>query len=186
MHDNIFKIARIIRQRPSVSARDVAEALGYAEPKSVYYWLGKIGFTFKTFKEAVLSGIFAEPSAGLRENVASYDAALPVAEGFSRDGRPVFENRFAPFAWPGAVYALPWRGQAYAPEVTDGDWVVVGIDGNARPQTVVLLDDLGAPALARLIDAGEEPLLVEISFRRTWRTPFPPLMGRVASIVRIL
>lgn len=184
MQDNIFKMARLIRQRPSISARDVAKSLGYAEPKSVYYWLGKIGFTFVTFKESVLSGIWPAGPDAFAESRRTYDGGVPVAEGFTADGTPVIGERTTDFSFPGATFALAWTGDAYGLSVAPGDWVVVGGASEVSRPIVLLLDGEGTPALARLVEEGGRPLLVEISFRRVWQPPFAALIGRVAAFVK--
>ena len=184
MQENILKMARLIRQRPSISARDVAKSLGYAEPKSVYYWLGKIGFSFRTFKEAVLSGVWPGSDGGMAEPLRSYDSAVPVAEAFNPDGTPVRGDGTPPFTWPGALFAYLWRREGYLPHICPGDWVVVANENGSRRATVLLLDEEGTPAVARVIDDADRPLLVEISFGRVWTPPFPTVIGRIAAIVR--
>ncbi len=184
MHENIAKIAAIIRQQPSITAREAASALGYAESKSVYYWLGKIGFTFRGFKAAVLSGVFPRGKEYLAESITPYDAGLPIAARFDEAGHPVLEGATAPFGWPGALFALLWQDASYLPEVAPGDYLVVAAGISGHPQMVVVRDEKGVLRLARLIDEGPEPFMVEVTFRRTWRTPFPALIGRVAAIVR--
>lgn len=184
MHENIAKIAAIIRQQPSVTAREAAAALGYAESKSIYYWLGKIGFTFTDFKSAVLSGVFPRGKEYLAESIALYDAGLPIAARFDEGGHPVLEGATAPFGWPGALFALLWQDSSYLPEVSRGDYLVVAAGLSEHPQMVIVRDDQGTLRLARLIDEGPEPFMVEVTFRHTWRPPFPTLIGRVAAIVR--
>lgn len=187
MHDNIAKMARLIRQRPAITARSVAEALGYAEPKSVYYWLGKIGFTFKSFKEAVLSGIFLESPETLADGRTLYaEGGIPIAEGFSPEGSPLIGQGATPFGWPGATFAFMWDGPGYSPHLESGDWLVIAPESRLLPQFVLLLDPQGRPAVARLLQERRDPTLVEVGFGRVWGTPFPPLVGRVAAIVRPL
>jgi hypothetical protein len=49
-------MSRLILADPNVTARQIAKTLGYAEEKSVYYWLSKSGYKgMRDFKKAVLS-----------------------------------------------------------------------------------------------------------------------------------
>ncbi|MGI6663711.1 MAG: hypothetical protein ACOX4B_09770 [Bacillota bacterium] len=51
----IDDMVHIVMRNPNATAKDIAAELGYAEEKSVYYWLGKAGFRgLKDFKLAVL------------------------------------------------------------------------------------------------------------------------------------
>ena len=48
-------MAKLVLNNPNISARQIAQTLGYAEPKSVYYWLKKSGFNgMKHFRQEVL------------------------------------------------------------------------------------------------------------------------------------
>ena len=58
----IDQIAKLIEADPNVTARQIAKALGYAEEKSVYYWLSKAGYNgIKDFKKALLKKALPSP-----------------------------------------------------------------------------------------------------------------------------
>jgi len=51
------KIVALIRARPTITVRELARELGYAEERSVYYWLHKAGYKgLRTLKREVLGG----------------------------------------------------------------------------------------------------------------------------------
>jgi len=55
-------MVHIVMRNPNATAKDIATELGYAEEKSVYYWLGKAGFRgLKDFKLAVLKRTPPQP-----------------------------------------------------------------------------------------------------------------------------
>lgn len=55
-------MAKLVLKNPNITARELADALGYAEQKSIYYWLDKAGYKgMKDFREEVLRGAFPLP-----------------------------------------------------------------------------------------------------------------------------
>jgi len=83
-------MAKLVLRNPNVTAKELAKSLGYAEQKSIYYWLAKGGYKgMKEFREEVLKGGFPLPPAK-REPETARDAlrSLPVYfQGGLRDGR---------------------------------------------------------------------------------------------------
>lgn len=60
----IDDMVHIVMQNPNATAKDIAAELGYAEEKSVYYWLAKAGFRgLKDFRLAVLRRTPPQPPA---------------------------------------------------------------------------------------------------------------------------
>lgn len=83
-------MAKLVLRNPNVTAKELAKSLGYAEQKSVYYWLEKGGYKgIKDFREDVLRGgfPFPQPKPGvelLRDGLKS----LPVySPGGLRESR---------------------------------------------------------------------------------------------------
>lgn len=55
----IHEMARFLLMNPSITAKELARKMGYAEEKSIYYWLNKAGFSgMKEFRRKVLSRQF--------------------------------------------------------------------------------------------------------------------------------
>jgi hypothetical protein len=58
----IDEMSRLVLADPNVTAREIAKQLGYAEEKSVYYWLQKSGFAgMREFKKSVLRRALPSP-----------------------------------------------------------------------------------------------------------------------------
>jgi hypothetical protein len=84
--DVLDKIGYVILQDPLVTASDIAKTLGYAEEKTVYYWLAKAEYHgLLDFKRAVVSGEYVVPSAVAQEAQARYNR-IPIVDGFEPDG----------------------------------------------------------------------------------------------------
>ena len=104
----IDRIANLILEDPLITAGRIAHKLGYAEEKTVYYWLHKSHFAgLNAFKKAVLHGQYLPHDDALEETPGLY-ARLPVADTFQDDGAPIFLGET--LAVPSGVPAeLIWR-----------------------------------------------------------------------------
>lgn len=83
-------MAKLVLKNPNITARELAENLGYAEQKSVYYWLEKAGYKgIKDFREEVLKGAFPLPMEKSEpELLRDGPKSLPVySRGGIRDTR---------------------------------------------------------------------------------------------------
>jgi hypothetical protein len=180
------RIAALIRQQPSISARRVAKALGYAEPKSIYYWLGKDGFTFNGFKDAVLSGAFGSSLGAVAQPLAAYGRAA-VADGFAADGLPLLSDQEPPFFWTAGarlLYRMPF-GALAGGGVLPGDWLVIG-EGSGQLSRTLLLWLHGQPCVARQLTLGDRLLLLDEGSGRLMEPPFPPIIGPILAAVTLL
>lgn len=101
-------IANIILEDPLITAAHLAHRLGYAEEKTVYYWLHKSHYKgLNAFKKAVLHGQYVPKSQALAEAPAPY-GRLPITDLWTADGRPMFQGDT--MAVPsGATAELIWR-----------------------------------------------------------------------------
>lgn len=71
----IDEMARLILADPNVTAKQIADRLGYAEEKSVYYWLQKSGFSgIKDFRTSVLRRALPGPAPRRRETQVARDS----------------------------------------------------------------------------------------------------------------
>jgi hypothetical protein len=69
--DTVERMAWVIREDPSITVKELTKKMGFAEQKSVYYWLDKANFKgLKAFRRAVLAHrasrtiLPGEPTAG--------------------------------------------------------------------------------------------------------------------------
>lgn len=82
--DYLAQMANLVRANPSITVREIARELQFADNKSVYYWLDKYKFHgLRDFKRAVLSG--RQPR----------DEGLTVEVG----GKQCYAARVALFSW---------------------------------------------------------------------------------------
>lgn len=104
----IDRIANLILEDPLITADRIAHQLGYAEEKTVYYWLHKSHFGgLNAFKKAVLHGQFLPQDSAAEESPGLY-GRLPVTDQWTVDGKPIFQGDT--LAVPsGAPAELIWR-----------------------------------------------------------------------------
>lgn len=103
------KMGYLILDDPFITAGDLAKKLGYAEEKTVYYWLSKENYPgLQAFKRAVIAGRYLLPAAKARESQTHY-GRIPIVQGFASDGSVVLTseslsdslvaNALGKFAW---------------------------------------------------------------------------------------
>lgn len=144
------KMVSLIRAQPAITVRELARQLGFAEERSVYYWLRKAGHRgLKTFKREVLWGRYpAEPPAPGGEEVSKSKAADESAQDV-REEAPLY-----------AAHVLTVATRAYEPWVRAGD--ELHVDPRAMPASgdLVVVDLPGEPdALRRCYPHPVEILL---------------------------
>ncbi len=140
--DVLDKIVSLVLQDPFLTATEIAHRLGYAEEKSVYYWIDKAHYSgLVAFKRAVLNGQFRVPTRA-NERSALY-GTVPIVEGFTREGSPIVTKR----QFPGIVR----RDVQYAwqyPQQNDtmilfGDWLLLATLDPVRFRDVALSSTTG-------------------------------------------
>lgn len=124
----IDRIANLILDDPYITAVQIARQLGYAEQKTVYYWIQKSRFQGLTaFKRAVLSGQYhpPQPNEELREHHAHY-GRFDIAETFLAHGEPLFTGETMSLsALSGALFIWRYPGPA-TPSILPQDLLVLG------------------------------------------------------------
>lgn len=157
--DVLDEAAKLIRENPSLTVKELAKKLGYAEQKSVYYWLAKTRWKgIKAFKKAVLTGEFASRTRKaqvVKESRGSSVVELPVAVNFSDDGFPIFEQEpvLAVVSVGPSAYGLIMNHDGYYPWVHKGDILVLDPDVPIKDgDTVALL-------------SGDKKVLLGYAFR---------------------
>ncbi len=140
MTDALERMASIVREDPSVTVKELARRMGFAEQKSVYYWLGKQRYRgLKDFKRAVLAQRYSArvedgkpglPGPGVPEvqlQGASRMMAVPVASSLSMDGQPVWSQDTIHVELPGrvssSVYAV--RVEPPAEIACSREWLII-------------------------------------------------------------
>ncbi|MDI6893531.1 MAG: hypothetical protein AB1503_04065 [Bacillota bacterium] len=196
--DVLEQVAEMVRQNPAITVAEIAQKLGYAESKSIYYWLHKARFRgFKEFKKAVLTGVFPErlrrPSPlpnRVRERRVPYSSdLLPLARGLGPDGGPV---------WAGVsslprrdlserAFALDWLSGEYFPFFMAGDHLAVDPEAPLQSGDTVLGIAGELPVLLRYYGPEASPLFAHpVTGQPQDSSPPPTLVGRVMAVYRIL
>ena len=170
---SLDKMARLILDNPSITVQELARALGYAEEKSIYYWLQKAGFKgIKDFRDLVLRGDYQPawveypppgslPAEQLKERTTLTAARspsvklVPLIDGINRSGEPVLAKEGVLIFWPGvhARDALAFRcpTTTYEPWFWAGDLLIVSPSAPASSGCFVLTGSRQKAGLARLI-----------------------------------
>ncbi len=166
-------MAKLVLKNPNISAREIALALGYAEQKSIYYWLQKAGFKgMKDFRQAVL-----------RRNASSDYGLMNVSLARDRNGllpRNLGEY-LAQSLSPGSYGVLVSRdsGEAAKP----GDMAIVDPDAPWGQGDLVAVKIDGATGILRRYVTSGSAVFVDLS--APGQVLFPDLVvGKVAAIVR--
>jgi hypothetical protein len=181
------RIADLIRARPDITGRELAEALGYSESKSIYYWLEKSGYTLRAFRRAVLRGEWppGRPRASVREGVP-YGLEIPILVGFGDDGQPIPGEEVLLIDAPDVRYVLPWPDGDLAPFFLAGDRLLLS-DRSPNSGDTVLVRHEGRLRLYRFLRLGHETALLH-PFDATVQLgpPAPPVLAVVAGLLRRL
>lgn len=198
--DVLSQMVQLIRDRPSIGAEALARAMGYAQSKTVLYWMRKAGFRgIRSFRDAVLRGDFPSPApiaeATVQESEPSAwpEAGVRACERLGPAGMPVFDPR--PFV-PRLPLALLQRGFAFR-------WAQPGCEPVVLPGDVLLVDPGARPAdgdLCLVAVAGQAAALRRIygslaGARTVWAHPVlgqptrdepARLVGRILQVLRDL
>lgn len=167
--DVLERMSEIVRQNPAITVRELAARLGYAEQKSVYYWLHKNRFRgFKEFKRSVLTGVYPERirrapmrAVRMREQRTHYgEDFLPLAKGLSADGEPVWGgvSPLPRLTASAQAFALKWESGEYYPIFWPGDQLAVDPAASPEPGDLVLAISDELPALLRSYQTQSGPV----------------------------
>ncbi len=162
-HRHVDRMAEIILARPSVTGQELARLLGFAQERSVYYWLRKAGFAgLKEFRTAVLTGAYAVAAApeGTRPSRAGRVSEVPLVPTGDRSQGAAGEYVVTTQAVSHGAFALTISSDEYRPLVERSD--VLLVDPGQRPgngDLVVVKAGTGVPILCRIYLA-HPPLFV--------------------------
>lgn len=185
--DVIDKIADLILQDPSISVREVARRLGYAEEKTVYYWLSKRGFRgIRPFKRAVLTGQYRHVLRPSSE-APKRSSRLPVADRLASNGDPLYTGTTVPVGLDRGrgLYVLHYPGPA-AFGILTGDYLVVGPLELEASEVVLVQADGAQLELRHVLTPAPEgrPLLLDYRCAALDDRSIP--RGTVLQVIRVL
>ncbi|MFO7310497.1 MAG: hypothetical protein C0P61_000370 [Bacillota bacterium] len=192
---HVDRMAEIILQRPSVTGKELARELGFAQERSVYYWLHKAGYAgLKEFRTAVLTGAYAlaAPPVGSRSLRAPQVAEVPLVSSFQRDPGQPREYVVTTQPVSHGAFALTVDSDEYRPLVERND--VLLVDPGQRPgdgDLVLVEAGAGLPILCRVYPSAQPLFVHPVSGRPVRlpagyeRKPGPTVLGRVVGLQRV-
>lgn len=177
-YPEVNKMAAIVLAKPAATAREIARDLRYSQPRSVYYWLRKAGFSGLTpFRHAVLTGEYpvATTPEGAFKPRAARVAEVPLSVGprettaGGRDEQYVVTTR----AVSEGAFALKVTSEEYVPLFQPDDIVIIDPAASVQQGDLVAVRDEEADAEEMLCRAypGRRPLYIHPASGR-------PLTGR--------
>ena len=162
--DVLDKMVSLILQDPFLTATEIARRLGYAEEKTVYYWVDKAHYPgLVAFKRAVLSGQYRSSSA--QESPARY-GLIPIIRGFSTEGVPIVTGQHYRGVAPDGDVQYAWRFEGQTDWVIlPGDWLLLASLDHTRTNLrgwCVAFNSKGDPVIRMLIatDGEDHPRLI--------------------------
>lgn len=196
MQDTLEKLARLIRQQPDITVRNLADHMGYSETKSIYYWLRKAGFAgMRAFRNAVLRGDYPVlPSVREHETPrpVGFGLDLPLIERLGPNGRIIPGDRTYPLPWDQELvqklFVYRWPGARVDDLVNPGDALIVEPCTAVHQGDLVLIQDhMTGAELRRIFEVANGSYAMDV-VHGEHLTPLSNLVmiGRVRGILRIL
>ncbi|MGE5578794.1 MAG: hypothetical protein ACM3WU_02020 [Bacillota bacterium] len=182
----IDQMSRLILADPNVTARQIAKTLGYAEEKSVYYWLSKSGYKgMRDFKKAVLSRSI--PSAKRPEVPVTRDAPDTYLPLYTDPGQKALGYGLVDYLREnlgGESYAVLMTEDDCAPVAGQGDIVLVDPSAAAFQGDLQWASVRGRMRVLRIYgDADDRVLYVDAAEPGSVVTP-DFVSGKVVFILR--
>lgn len=123
-------MAALIKQNPSITVREIAEELKFADSKSVYYWLEKSNIRgINEFKRLVLGGEdspYPSPFSVEIDGVPHYLVSLPLFNWNPKQKKPVEEWFYLyHHPQPQGLFAIRVETHQYSPWFLENDVLVV-------------------------------------------------------------
>lgn len=158
------KIAALVMENPNITVREIAQRLGYAEEKSVYYWLEKAKFTgIKDFRKSVLTGTVPPGFfAGDRESKTPLKDVTPLKDGLSLLALPVREHfpikapgerplsQYLPVSLGPGSYLVPAPEDLPAGLIRKGDLLLIDASSPVQSGDLVMgVSETGEPQVLR-------------------------------------
>ncbi len=153
----LSQIAALIRENPSITVREIADKLQFADNKSVYYWLSKSNVNgINEFKRLVLAGenpLALPPVIGTGEQV-HYAVSLPLFAWDPKQKNPVGEwHHLDANPNPQGLFAVTVGSDRFSPWFVERDVLIISQREKKYPENAwVLLQAERDYKLARVIN----------------------------------
>jgi hypothetical protein len=159
--DNLEKMALLIQKNPSITGKELARELGYAQEKSIYYWLNKWGYKgLREFKDEVLSWE-RRPYSQVGESGIRYTVQELPLQGSAPGGEVVVPLVVGEGELSSASFALAISTDDYYPLVGINDLIIVDPRADFVSGDLFLVSgENDQLQLRRLYDIGDEYLII--------------------------
>lgn len=181
----IDQMAQLVLANPTITAKELAQKMGYAEQKSVYYWLEKAGYRgMKDFKKSVLSGCFqfAKVPGEIPAVKDSIKLPIPLYTGDrmrSLDCSEFLHSRLGPES-----FAIQVSGEKSGHPGSPGDILIIDPEAPCDQGSIVLVSINGRPHQARVYYMpGKSPIYVDTDNPSLLLSP-DFVMGKVVFVVK--
>lgn len=184
------EMAKLILKNPNISARQIATELGYAEQKSIYYWLAKAGYRgIRDFRKAVLSKSYL-PGALHPEQRRRFSGlvkdelgtGIPVFHEDSDEQHGLLWEYLGTSLSPNA-FALLVKSESFEPLASPGDILVAERDAVPNTGSVCLAEAQGKVVLVRYYSTTSQGIFVSVSKPALLVQP-DSVLARVAFVIR--
>lgn len=152
--DYLSQMAALVRENPSITVREIAAKLQFADSKSVYYWLGKGNVSgINEFKRLVLAGEDPRPPALGVGTGTHYALTLPLFAWNPQQKNPVGEwYHFDTDPDPQGLFALRVGSNDFSPWFAEQDVLIVCAGGNIAENAWIVLRTEQEFFLARVVN----------------------------------
>jgi hypothetical protein len=127
--DYLAQMAALVRKNPSITVREIADKLQFADSKSVYYWLEKGNVKgIKDFKRMVLGDEqqYQEGWAVQQNHQTLYVVQVPLLDWDPKQKKPLGEwFFFHHHPSPRGIFAVQINTQEFSPWFLDQDVLVI-------------------------------------------------------------
>ena len=191
-NEHLERMARAIRRNPEITVQELKDLLGYAQEKSIYYWLQKHSFKgIKHFRRAVSPAPILQAIRRLPTTQAEAQGPgqkLPLATGFTPQGEVNTSEHRVPVLLNCSESAFAYHidTNEYLPTIAAGDFLIVEPEQQPQQGSLVLVLDREKPLLYRFYP-GQPPLLVHPAnpHHAKKHTDSLVLMGQVVQLLRL-
>ncbi|HEY8531838.1 MAG TPA: S24 family peptidase [Limnochorda sp.] len=188
-NDVLRRMSQLVRERPGVTVRELARALGFSQERSVYYWLNKADFQgIRQFREAVLRGEVGTPSGSARTATAY---AVPLYRFSqipfpSQEPPPTSRHVLVDVPPLPELFAVEAEGSEYVPLIEPQDQLIIDPSAEPRDGDLVLVVLRGyGPAIRRIFGQNPTWLVHPCRGRPLEAHHAPPvILGRVTRLLR--
>lgn len=177
--DYLTQMAALVRQNPSITVREIADKLQFADSKSVYYWLQKGNIDgINEFKRMVL-GDNQECTEGFavhQNDQTLYVVRVPLLEWDPKQKKPLGEWCFLhDHPHPRGIFAIQVNTQQFSPWFLQQDILVIDETCTLEEDHWILLQNTKQFVLGRVI---HNLIMDPRIFRK-----YPPSYKRLGTVI---